>query len=184
VLALWPWVLAGLASWLGVVAAGLPGALGLLPVIPAMPHARRNFGLFAEAEGFLHDPLNRLARALVHPVAVSLFFFGLTCGGVVLSADGGPTLAVLAAIWIGKPLGLLAAVWGGARLGGLPMPPGLAPRDWPALAAVAALSFTVPLLAIGDLMPGGLPDEAARLGLALGLLAAPVAVLLRRATAP
>lgn len=184
VLALWPWVLAGLVSWLGVVAAGLPGALGLLPVIPAMPHARRNFGLFAEAEGFLHDPLNRLAQTLVRPVAVTLFLFGLTCGGVVLSSGGAPTLAVLAAIWIGKPLGLLAAVWAGARLGGLPMPPGLALRDWLALAAVAALSFTVPLLAIGDLMPGGLPDEAARLGLALGLLAAPVAVLLRRATVP
>lgn len=183
VLQLWPWVAAGLVSWIGVLAAGLPGALGLLPVIPAMPHARRNFGLFAEAEGFLHDPLNRLARALVWPVAVTLFLFGLTCGGVVPSAFGAPTLAVLAAIWIGKPLGLLAAVWGGARLARLPMPPGLTTSDWPALAAIAALSFTVPLLAIGTLMPGGLPDEAARLGLAIGLLAAPAAFLMRRATA-
>lgn len=184
VLQLWPWVLAGFLSWIGTLAAGLPGALGLLPIIPAMPHARRNFGLFAEAEGFLHDPLNRLAQGLVRPVAVTLFLFGLTCGGVVLSAAGTPTLAVLAAIWIGKPLGLLAAVWCGTRFARLPMPPGLTWRDWPVLAVLAALSFTVPLLAIGELMPGGLPDEAARLGLAIGLFAAPAALLLRRATAP
>lgn len=184
VLQLWPWVLAGLLSWIGTLAAGLPGALGLLPIIPAMPHARRNFGLFAEAEGFLHDPLNRLAQGLVRPVAVTLFLFGLTCGGVVLSAAGPPTLAVLAAIWIGKPLGLLAAVWCGTRFARLPMPAGLTWRDWPLLAVLAALSFTVPLLAIGELMPGGLPDEAARLGLAIGLFAAPAALLLRRATAP
>lgn len=184
VLQLWPWVLAGLLSWIGTLAAGLPGALGLLPIIPAMPHARRNFGLFAEAEGFLHDPLNRLAQGLVRPVAVTLFLFGLTCGGVVLSAAGTPTLAVLAAIWIGKPLGLLAAVWCGTRFARLPMPAGLTWRDWPLLAVLAALSFTVPLLAIGELMPGGLPDEAARLGLAIGLFAAPAALLLRRATAP
>ncbi|QYZ70696.1 Na+/H+ antiporter NhaA [Neotabrizicola shimadae] len=184
VLQLWPWAVAGLLSWIGVLAAGLPGALGLLPVIPAMPHARRNFGLFAEAEGFLHDPLNRLAQLLVRPVAVTLFLFGLTCGGVVLSAAGTPTLAILAAIWAGKPLGLLAAVWAGARFAHLPMPPGLRPGDWPVLAALAALSFTVPLLAIGELMPGGLPDAAARLGLAIGLFAAAAALPLRRATAP
>lgn len=184
VLQLWPWVLAGLLSWIGTLAAGLPGALGLLPIIPAMPHARRNFGLFAEAEGFLHDPLNRLAQGLVRPVAVTLFLFGLTCGGVVLSAAGTPTLAVLAAIWVGKPLGLLAAVWCGTRFARLPMPPGMTWRDWPVLAVLAALSFTVPLLAIGELMPGGLPDEAARLGLAIGLFAAPAALLLRRSTAP
>ena len=47
---LWPYILAGLVSWLGVVAAGLPGALGLLPVLPAIPHSHRAFGVFAEAE--------------------------------------------------------------------------------------------------------------------------------------
>lgn len=177
---LWPWVVAGLVSWTGVVAAGLPGALGLLPVIPAIPHARRNFGLFAEAEGLLTDPLNRLARALVLPVAATLFLFGLTRGGVMAGSWGGPTVAVLAALWIGKPAGLLLAVWGGHRLAGLPMPAGLQARDWLGIAAVSALSFTVPLLAIDGLLPGGLPDEAARLGLAIGLLAAPAVLALRR----
>lgn len=167
---LWPWVLAGLASWLGVLATGLPGALGLLPVIPAIPHARRNFGLFAEAEGLLHDPLNQLTRAIAGPVAVTLFLFGLTRGGILPDAAGPETMAVLAAVWLGKPLGILAGVGLAARLGGRQQPQGLAPRDWLAIAPVAGISLTAPLLGIDALLPGGLPDEAARFGLAIGLV--------------
>ncbi len=66
-LMLWPYILAGAISFIGVACAGLPPALGLLPVIPAIPHADRSFGFFAEAETFLHDPLNRLAHLLVRP---------------------------------------------------------------------------------------------------------------------
>ena len=69
-LAIWPYIIAGVISFVGVAAAGLPPALGLLPVIPAIPHADRSFGLFAEAEEFLHDPLNRLAHLLVRPLAL------------------------------------------------------------------------------------------------------------------
>ncbi|MEY4696423.1 MAG: hypothetical protein RIT14_851, partial [Pseudomonadota bacterium] len=101
---LWPYMVAGGVSWLGVAAAGLPPELGLLPLIPAIPHADRSFGLFAEAEELLHDPLNRLAHLLVKPLAVVLFLFGLTRGGVDLGAFAPPTLTVLAAMWLGKPL--------------------------------------------------------------------------------
>jgi len=62
---LWPYILAGIISYAGVIAAGLPGALGLLPIIPAIAHANRSFGLFAEAEELLTDPLNRLVHALI-----------------------------------------------------------------------------------------------------------------------
>jgi NhaA family Na+:H+ antiporter len=79
---LWPWVVLGVLSWIGVSASGLPPALGLLPLLPAMPHGTRSFGLFAEAEGFLTDPLNRLSHMLMGPVIVILFLFGVTRGGV------------------------------------------------------------------------------------------------------
>ena len=36
-LARWPYALAGVACWLGVALAGLPPALGLLPLIPSLP---------------------------------------------------------------------------------------------------------------------------------------------------
>ena len=100
----------GMISLPAYYLAGLPPALGLLPVIPVIPHADRCFGVFAEAEEFLHDPLNRLAHLLVKPLAVVLFFFGLTRGGIDLGAFAPTTLVLLAALWIGKPLGLMAGV--------------------------------------------------------------------------
>ena len=75
------------------------------------------FGLFAEAEGFLHDPLNRLAHLLVRPVAVILFLFGLIRGGVDLQAFAPTTLVTLGSLWLGRPLGMLVSALGaGGRL--------------------------------------------------------------------
>lgn len=102
--ALWPYGLAAVVSWAGMVLAGLPGALGLLPVIPAIAHADRSFGLFAEVEGLLHDPLNRLTRLLVWPLVAVLFLFGLLRGGVDLAAFAPETLRLLASLWLGRPL--------------------------------------------------------------------------------
>jgi NhaA family Na+:H+ antiporter len=173
-------VLAGGLSWLGVVAAGLPGALGLLPVIPAIAHADRSFGLFAEMEALLHDPLNRLAHALVWPVTVTLFLFGLTRGGVDLAAFGPTTVGVLAALWLGRPLGMLVLGLGAAAMLGLRLPQGVTLRDVMIGAGLLAMGFTVPVLALDSVLPGGAMAEAARLGLALSLLAGPALVLALR----
>ncbi len=112
--ALTPYVVAGLLCWIGVAASGLPAVLGLLPVIPAIAHADRSFGLFAEVEERLQDPLNRLAHALVRPLTVILFLFGLTRGGVELSAFAPTTLTTL---WDADP------------------GPGARRRSWPETAA-------------------------------------------------
>lgn len=179
-LSLWPYLLAGAASWFGVVAAGLPGALGLLPIIPAIPHADRAFGLFAEAEEFLTDPLNRLAHMMVRPLSIVLFFFGLTRGGVDLAAFGPTTGSVLAAMWIGKPLGMILGALLVAQVLRLPMPAGIRIRDLVLVAVISGIGFTAPVLALDSALPGGAMAEAARLGLALSLLAAPIAMGLAR----
>ena len=179
-LALWPYLVAGALSWAGTVAAGLPGALGLLPVIPAIPHADRAFGLFAEAEELLHDPLNRLAHMLVRPLAVVLFLFGLTRGGIDLAAFAPTTLTVLAALWIGKPLGLTLGALAAAWFLRLPLPAGIRIRDLALIALIAGVGFTAPLLALDRALPGGAMAEAARLGLALSILAWPAALGLAR----
>ena len=178
----WPYALAGLFCWLGVALAGLPPTLGLLPLIPVIPHADRSFGLFAEAEELLHDPLNGLAQLLVWPVLLTLFLFGFSRGGVDLAAFAPTTVSVLAALWIGKPLGLIAAVvvaglWFGALL-----PAGVRLGDVALIGLLTGIGFTVPVLAIDAALPGGAMNEAARLGLALSLLAGPLAVLLARLT--
>ena len=179
-LQLWPYVLAGLASWLGVAASGLPPALGLLPVIPAIPHADRAFGLFAEAEEFLHDPLNRLAHLLVKPIAGVLFLFGLTRGGIDLQAFAPTTLTVLAAYWIGKPLGIMAGFVAALSALRVRMPQGIGGRELVLVALLLGMGFTVPVVALDTALPGGGMSEAARLGLALSLLAGPLVLLLAR----
>lgn len=179
-LALWPYMLAGVASWIGVAMAGLPPALGLLPVIPAIPHANRSFGLFAEAEVLLHDPLNQLAHLLVRVVAWVLFAFGLTRGGVDLSALAPTTGTVLAAFWLGKPAGVMAGALAAMALRGGGLPPGIRLRDLCLIAVIPGAGFTVPVLALDIALPGGAMAEAARLGLAISLLAGPAALILAR----
>ena len=181
-LMLWPYLLAGAISFAGIAAAGLPPALGLLPVIPAIPHADRSFGFFAEAENFLHDPLNRLAHLLVRPLALVLFLFGLTRGGIDLSASAPTTFTTLAAFWIGKPLGFLIGCMIAAKITGRQLPQGIALRELLLIAMLLGLGFTVPVLALDTALPGGGMAEAARLGLALSLLAGAAALLLARAT--
>ena len=177
---LWPYVFAGVVSWIGVAAAGLPPALGVLPVIPAIAHADRAFGLFAEAEELLHDPLNRLAHGLVAPVGVILFLFGFIFGGIDFGAFSPITLTVLAAMWMGKPMGLVAAWILFERVAGLLLPHGLVRRDLYLIALIMGIGFTVPVLTLDRALPGGADQEAARLGLALSLLAAPAALILSR----
>lgn len=179
---LWPYLVAGVLSWIGVLFAGLPGALGLLPVIPAIAHADRSFGLFAEAEALLHDPLNRLAHLAVRPLAVILFLFGLTRGGIDLAAFAPTTAIVLLAFWIGKPLGLVAGGLVAQRLSGTRLPADIDARAIGLVALILGMGFTVPVLAVDATLPGGAVQEAARLGLALTLLAGPLALGLARVT--
>ena len=182
--ALWPYAVAGVVSWLGVVLAGLPGALGLLPLVPVIPHADRAFGLFAEAEEFLQDPLNRLAHLLVGPLAVVLFLFGLTRGGVDVAALAPTTASVLAALWLGKPLGVMLGAMVAARLFGFALPQGVQVRDLLVIAILTGMGFTVPVLALDSALPGGAMAEAARLGLVLSLLAGAVAFATARLIRP
>lgn len=179
-LALWPYAVAAGLSWLGVAASGLPPALGFLPIIPAIPHADRSFGVFAEAEAFLHDPLNRFAHYLVKPLAVVLFLFGLTRGGIDLGAFAPTTLTTLAALWIGKPLGILLGLWLAAKVLNARLAVDISTTDTLLLAWILGMGFTVPVLSVETALQGGGMAEAARLGLALSLAAGPIALFISK----
>ena len=178
--ALWPYLIAGVLSWIGVALSGLPATLGLLPLIPVIPHAERSFGLFAEAEEFLSDPLNRLTHLMVRALPWILFLFGLTRGGVDFAAFAPTTGSVLAALWIGKPLGLIAGALLAGVISGRPLPKDVRLPDLLLIAVISGTGFTVPVLAAGVALPGGEVAEAARLGLAISLVAGPIAILLSR----
>lgn len=144
-LGVWPYVIAGMLSWFGFQEAGLHPALGLLPVIPAIPHADRAFGIFAEAESHLHDLLNVIEHALKRPVEVILLFFGLLNAGVEFSSIGSPTWLVLAGLMIGKPIGVLLFGYLAAHPLRLGLPAGMRTIDLFVIGCVAAIGFTVSL---------------------------------------
>lgn len=176
----WPYLIAGALSWYGFQEAGIHPALGLLPIVPAVPHAERGFGIFAEREVHQTDLLNRIEHGIKVPVEFVLFFFGLLNAGVEFSAISEPTWLVLLGLLIGKPLGifllgLLAAR--GLRLG---LPQGMGVRDLAALGFVAAIGFTVSLFVASVAFPGGAVQDAAKMGALFSFAAAPIALAMGR----
>lgn len=186
-LSFWPYLLAGAASWYAFQEAGLHPALGLLPIVPAIPHGDLDFGIYARTESAMGDLLNRIEHALKLPVEGILFLFGLVNAGVHLTSAGAATWLVLLGLLVGKPAGILAAGWLGARPLRLGLPVGMDVRDVLVVGFVAAIGFTVALFVAGVAFdPGvelaGVPvQEAAKLGALLSVLCGPVAVVVARA---
>jgi len=159
-LSFWPYLLAAGLSWYGFMRAGLHPSLGLLPIVPAIPHADRAFGLFSEA----------------------LFFFGLLNAGVEFGAMGAATWLVLAGLLIGKPFGVLLFGWLGARVFRLGLPDGMRIIDLFVIGCIAAIGFTVALfIAVVAFEPGPVQD-AAKMGALFSFAAAGISLVVGKLT--
>ena len=176
-LSFWPYLIAGGLSWYGFQESGLHPALGLLPVVPTLPHADRAFGIFAEAEQYLTDLLNHVEHLLKHPVEVVLFFFGLLNAGVEFSAIAEPTWLVLAGLIIGKPFGILLFGWFAAGPMSLGLPQGMRTVDLFVIGCVAAIGFTVSLFIASVAFDPGAVQDAAKMGALLSFFAALLSLL-------
>ena len=155
----WPYVLGGgVLSWTAFYRGGLHPALALVPIIPFLPHAARDPGLFVEAPHH-HDTLNEFEHRFKRPVAVIQFFFGLANAGVVLGNVGAGTWFVLISILLGKPFGIMAATVVAAAAG-LRLPKTVTWRDMTIVGIVAGIGFTVALFFATAAFPyGRLLDE-------------------------
>jgi len=71
----WPSLSARCLSWQGFQESEFHPELGLLPVVPAMPHADRAFSIFSEAEQYLSDLLNHSEHTLKHFVETVFSFW-------------------------------------------------------------------------------------------------------------
>ncbi len=180
VLSFWPYLIAGALSWYGFMRAGLHPALGLLPIIPAIPHADREFGIFSEAEQYLTDLLNHTQHLLKHPVEVVLLFFGFLNAGVEFTAISAPTWLVLAGLLIGKPAGILAVGWFAAGPLGLGLPKGMRRIDLLVVGCVAAIGFTVSLFIASVAFQNGAVQDAAKMGALFSFAAAIIAFVVGR----
>lgn len=175
-LAAWPYVIAGAISWYAFSRAGLHPALGLLPIVPTIPHAERDFGIFADDERHSTDLLNAIEHALKVPVQLILFAFGLVNAGVEFSTISAPTYLVLAGLVIGKPIGITLFGWFAARVLRLGLPEGMSMRDLPVLGCVAAIGFTVALFVATVAFPAGAIQDAAKMGALFSLGSAIIAI--------
>jgi Na+:H+ antiporter, NhaA family len=178
----WPYILgAGTIAWVALYRGGLHPALALVPIIPFLPHAKRDPGLFVAAP-HLHDPLNEFERWWKLPVQIILFFFGLVNAGVAVTSVGPATWVVLIAILAGKPFGIMlfTAICVAA---GLQKPAGVTWNEMAVLGIIAGIGFTVALFfATAAFPPGSLLDEAkmgALLSFSAALLALAASVVLR-----
>ena len=171
----WPFVVgAGVVSWLAFYRGGLHPALALVPVIPFVPHARRDPGLFVDAPD-AHDPLSEFERWWKLPVQAILFFFGLVNAGVPISAVGTGTWIVLAAILTGKPLGIVIATRL-CVLAGLHKPAGTTWRDIIVLGIIAGIGFTVALFFATAAFPPGAALDQTKMGALLSFSASVLAL--------
>ncbi len=176
-LGFWPYFVAACLSWYGFQESGLHPALGLLPIVPTLPHADRAFGIFSEAEQYLTDLLNHCEHLLKHPVEIVLFFFGLMNAGVEFSAIGNPTWLVLAGLIIGKPLGILLFGWVAAGPMKLGLPQGMRTVDLFVIGCVAAIGFTVSIFIATMAFPAGEVQDAAKMGALFSFIAAIIAIV-------
>jgi NhaA family Na+:H+ antiporter len=176
----WPYILiAGSVSWIAFYRGGLHPALALVPIVPFMPHAARDAGLFVD-DPSAHDTLSEFEHWWKVPVQIILLFFGLVNAGVQVSDVGPGTWVVLAAILLGKPIGIMLTTAISVATG-LHLPAGVTWRDVLVVGIIAGIGFTVALFfATAAFPPGTLLDQT-KMGALLSFSAALVALVAAKA---
>lgn len=173
----WPYVIVGGGlAWTGMYLGGLHPALALVPIVPLMPHSKRDLGIFDDREPNRPDTLSQFEHAFKVPVQIILFFFGFANAGVPFTAVGHVTWAVLAALVIGKPVGILLATRLGQTLG-FERAPGLDYRSITVLGIAAGIGFTVALFFATAAFQPGATQNAAKMGALLSFVGLPLTIL-------
>lgn len=159
-----PYMLPGALSWLGFYAAHLHPALALTLIVPLMPTALRDEGMYAEGESdHKTDALNAFEHFFKAPVDYGLVLFGLANAGVVFSSIGPATWAVLVALVVGKTVGITVASYGG-HLAGFPLPNGMNLKTLVLAGLTASLGLTVALFVAGAAFTDPAIQGAAKMG--------------------
>ena len=129
-------------------------ALALLPIVPFLPHARRDLTRLLDDVRGPHRSATHFEYAFKHPVQVVAFLFGLVNGGVLMRGYGDGTWAVLVGAVVGRPVGILIAV-ALAVAAGLQLPRRLGWRELVVVAFAASAGFTFALFFATAVYPVG-----------------------------
>jgi NhaA family Na+:H+ antiporter len=179
VLSPWPYILVpGVVSWFALAKAHLHPALALVPIVPFMPHAVRDEGLFVESAGPdpVTDTMRRFEHAVKMPVDFGMFGFGLVNAGVALERLGPATWAVAAALLVGKTLGVTSLALLADKLG-FSLPEGMTPKALVFAGLTAGLGLTVALFVAGAAFTDPTIQAAAKMGALFSVAAAPLAII-------
>lgn len=190
----WPYVLiGGPLCWVGLHETGVHAALALVPVVPFMPHAERDSGIFDMSEETHNDTMNKFEHFFAPIVDVGLLTFGLANAGVALNAGsfaGSVTWVIFLALLIGKTAGIFSFSWVGSKFG-LELPKPITMPQVVVMGCVAGIGFTVALfvttvaLGLAPLQGWHLPDHVGdmlKLGALLSFAAGPIAWVLAKIT--
>ena len=171
----------GILCWFSFYMAHIHPALGLVPIIPILPSAASDLGIFAREELQRDDTLNEFEHFWKTPVEVILGLFGLANAGVVLSSVGTGTWLVLAGLLVGKPVGITAMTLLAEKGLRLEKPAGMDYRHVVTLGMVAGIGFTVALFVsvAAFKVPGEIQDSV-KMGALLSFGAAPLAILIAK----
>ena len=171
----WAYILvAGPVSWYGFFIGGIHPALALVPIIPTLPHAAKDIGLFAETSldeaHRPHDALNNFEHWWKNPVEIILMLFGFANAGVLFGNMGLATGLVSVGLLLGKPIGITLLTVIAVKVLRLEMPAGMGWKDLIVLGFMAGIGFTVALFVSTVAFPlGAFPGsmqalDAAKMG--------------------
>ena len=180
----WYLLIPGVMSWLGFYWAHIHPALGLVPIIPMMPHAGSDLGIFVRSELKRNDTLNEFEHWWKNPVEIILGLFGLCNAGVVFSFSsiGIGTWLVLLGLLVGKPLGITLCTWIGDKILQLSVPDGMDYRDVVTLGFVAGIGFTVALFVSTAAFDKTDPNlDPIKMGALLSFAAAAISIFVAKA---
>jgi len=177
----WYLLIPGTMSWFSFYNCGIHAALGLVPIIPCLPHGHTDLGIFAKQELKRHDTLNEFEHWWKNPVELFLGFFGLCNAGVAFSSMGPATWFVLAGLLIGKPVGITLMTLISDKLFGLEIPKGMGYAHVVTLGCMAGIGFTVALFVSTAAFAGSEFLDSAKMGALFSFGAAFISVIVGRA---
>jgi Na+:H+ antiporter, NhaA family len=168
----------GVLSWWALFLGGVHPALALVPIMPFLPHARHDAGLFVEPPPQAHDTVTRFERWWQLPVQGVLLLFGLVNAGVPIHGleTGMWAIAVAA---LGRPIGIVAATGVGIAAG-LHLPQRVGWRDLVVVGCTASIGLVFALFFSAAVMPVGPLLLQMRMGALLTIIGGGLAFALAR----
>lgn len=178
----WPYlVVGGSLSWIGCWMLGVSPALALVPIVPFMPHGKKDEGLFANSSR-CHDALSCFEHFWTWPVQAVLFLFGLVNAGVRLHGVDPGWQALPIAVILGRPVGVMVGAAIG-RAAGLHMTERVGWRELLVIGCTVSMGLTLALFFSTAIFPIGvlqLQLKCGALGTAAGAITAFLAALALR----